>query len=1276
MFIRSMFANLCVASLAVVAACSTSDDASVDTSTTTAPLLSSSFTVPGSFTYVVPAGVSQLKATVRGGGGGGGGYDISCGGNGGNGASAVGTFAVTPGQSITVQVGGGGAGGTGGTNAAGGNGGISALGLGGRGGNSGPVGSSGAGGGGGGASGIAGAGVTIIAGGGGGGTGGSCCTNPTTNGANGGAGGTGGGAANRNGGAGATNTIDGGGGGGGGGGAVGGIGGAFHLDGAASPPAGGGGTTATTGTFVSITNTAGTGATGSAGRCTAGTAAAASPGSVVIEVATGCGNEVLDAGEGCDDGNAIDTDGCTNACKITLTNNCNARSAGAIGSASCSSGVCDIAGNAAPGTCEAANVCGNGALEIGEGCDDGGTSAGDGCSALCTIETGNTCNSNVAGVTGAASCQSGVCDLTTGGAGTCEPALTCGNGLLESGESCDDGNTLASDGCNATCLIETNNPCGVTGAASCESGVCDTVGQAAPGMCEAALTCGNGARDAGEGCDDGNIIPSDGCDALCKIEDGNGCSVAIGLGAVGDSSCQSGICNTAGGPPGICAASQTCGNNVVELGEGCDDGARITGDGCDAACKIENGTACGTRVNGLNGSASCQSGICDAAGNPAPGICEAAALCGNSLLEANEGCDDGNLVTNDGCTATCLIELNQSCNELPPGLIADTSCVTGVCDQSLGQPGRCEASAACGNGRVDAGEGCDDGDTTSGDGCSATCTIEDGRPCGNSAPGTTGAVSCASGVCDVAGNNSPGVCEPANTCGNSVRDAGEGCDDGNATPGDGCGATCLIEDGRACANNGAASCESGVCDVTGGSPGTCEAASICGNGTLDSGEGCDDGNTAVGDACNVTCNIEDGNACNSAAPGLTGNGSCASGICDTAGNSAPGVCEPQRMCGNGVLEAGEGCDDANVLSGDACDAACDIETGNACNDNVAGTVGNTSCASAICNRANGAPGVCSAADVCGNGVREVGEGCDDGNTVAADGCTTTCKIEDNNACNQTAPGAADNSSCASGVCNTAQGQPGVCLPVGACGNNVREGAEGCDDGNRVRGDGCNEICKLENGEFCTTDEVCASGVCDPASQVCEPANQCGNGALEANEGCDDGNTVAGDGCTMLCRVETGQPCGPGGGTSCESGVCDTMGHAAPGVCEPAATCGNGRIETDETCDDGNTVDGDACNSRCGGSVCTEQTQCGTGTYCKLEQTPGSCVATEPPGSSCSTDFECQSANCVEAQCSADLKYGISGGGCNTNHRSGGAPWAIALMLLAFIAQRRSYASRR
>src|SRR5207244_3859190 len=57
------------------------------------------------------------------------------------------------------------------------------------------------------------------------------------------------------------------------------------------------------------------------------------------------------------------------------------------------------------------------------------------------------------------------------------PAQTCGNGVVEAPEQCDNGNTLSGDCCSATCQNEADggvcddgNAC--TSSATCASGVC------------------------------------------------------------------------------------------------------------------------------------------------------------------------------------------------------------------------------------------------------------------------------------------------------------------------------------------------------------------------------------------------------------------------------------------------------------------------------------------------------------------------------------------------------------------------------------------------------------------------------------------------------------------------------------------------------------------------------------------------------------------------------------------------------------------------------------
>ncbi|MBL9038940.1 MAG: DUF11 domain-containing protein, partial [Archangium sp.] len=387
---------------------------------------------------------------------------------------------------------------------------------------------------------------------------------------------------------------------------------------------------------------------------------------------SGCGNGTLQTGEGCDDTNLDGGDGCSATCLVENTFNCNTTSPGATGSASCASGVCDTTNTPSP-RCEAANTCGNGTREVGEGCDDGNTTNTDGCSSTCLVEVNFNCNTSSPGLTGTASCvATALCDTTNTPAPRCELLNSCGNGTRETGEGCDDGNTTNSDGCSSTCRVEVNSPCnsaspGLTGTASCvATAVCDSTHSPAP-RCETANACGNGNREAGEGCDDGNATSGDGCSSACLVEAGSSCNTSS-PGLTGTASCvATATCDTTHTPAARCEALNTCGNNVREAGEGCDDGNTSNSDGCSSGCRVEVNSACNSASPGLTGTASCvATAVCDS--TLSTPTCELANACGNGNREAGEGCDDGNVLNNDGCTSGCLVEAGSSCNTSSPGL--------------------------------------------------------------------------------------------------------------------------------------------------------------------------------------------------------------------------------------------------------------------------------------------------------------------------------------------------------------------------------------------------------------------------------------------------------------------------------------------------------------------------------------------------------------------------------------------------------------------------------
>ena len=187
------------------------------------------------------------------------------------------------------------------------------------------------------------------------------------------------------------------------------------------------------------------------------------------------------------------------------------------------------------------------------------------------------------------SCDGGPCAQPDGA-----PAgPVCGDGRIDEKEACDDGNTKAGDGCNATCTaVEPGWACPTPGircqAAKCGDGVvagaeeCDFPPGAPVTGCDATtcritagfdcdpktlkcapVVCGDGKIQRGETCEDGNDLPFDGC-FKCRKEP----------------ACVNGVCQGA------------CGDGERFAGEECDDGNTRDGDGCSSTCKVEVGYAC------------------------------------------------------------------------------------------------------------------------------------------------------------------------------------------------------------------------------------------------------------------------------------------------------------------------------------------------------------------------------------------------------------------------------------------------------------------------------------------------------------------------------------------------------------------------------------------------------------------------------------------------------------------------------------------------------------
>jgi fibro-slime domain-containing protein len=110
-----------------------------------------------------------------------------------------------------------------------------------------------------------------------------------------------------------------------------------------------------------------------------------------------------------------------------------------------------------------------------------------------------------------------------------------------------------------------------------------------------------------------------------------------------------------------------------------------------------------------------------------------------------------------------------------------------------------------------------------------------------------------------------------------------------------------------------------------------------------------------------------------------------------------------------------------MTSGDGCSATCQLEPGFAC-------VNMGSPPLSVCHKT-----------VCGDGIKEGFEQCDDGNLIPYDGCSPTCTLD---------------AKCSGGTCTA------------VCGDGLKSPQEQCDDGNTINGDGCSSTCMIEPGWTC------------------------------------------------------------------------------------------------------------------------------------------------------------------------------------------------------------------
>ncbi len=691
----------------------------------------------------------------------------------------------------------------------------------------------------------------------------------------------------------------------------------------------------------------------------------------------------------------------------------------------------------------------------------------------------------------------------------------CGDGVLGGREECDDGNDVNTDECTNACRRATcgdgitnrtlgratvESPrldLGEDGAgflcddgAHCPETSCDvsTVHYAAEhGICQALgyeraleVTWGGGEGTGTEGtlhayrwdCFDYVCFPSDIADTGAPCDEYEMLASIKCEGIVGEE-CDDGPDNAL--EPGACRPDCTlpvCGDGIVDTDEECDDANRVADDGCSNNCLLPQ--------------------------------------CGDGVVQGDEDCDDGNDDDSDGCKSDCtepfcgdgVVSATERVDTINGPTVTNPFGVTGrVCDDgatcqgsscdvatnpTAPEHGICEALGYEQAESVRWGGGPGESDTSMPHAYNWVCAAFDCGPstnsyssdnCGSSEMLNT--IVCRGGIteaCDAGDANADTPGAPCRTdctlprCGDGVIDPGEDCDDGNDIADDGCSNLCLRPQ--------------------------------CGDGVRQAGEECDDGNEDDTDGCLTGCVLP----------------SCGDGIVSTFERTdtleGPVVTNPfgarGRVCDDGATCFGADCDvstngsatEHGICQALGYDRAVRVNWGSGPgeSDSPMPHAYNWTCSGFVC----GPSGDSYSSDNCSSSemLRDI---------TCTGGFDEECDEGDENSM---APGAACRPTCRAPW----------------CGDGVTDPGEECDDGNTVATDGCSNLCRTP---------------------------RCGDGVVQValGEECDDGNDIDDDLCSNICEFGAGRPpCADGDlGSAVGAGV--ISGTTVGAGSDLTSTCG-------------------------------------------------------------------------------------------------------------------------
>ncbi|NMC71903.1 MAG: hypothetical protein GYA57_17850 [Myxococcales bacterium] len=715
-------------------------------------------------------------------------------------------------------------------------------------------------------------------------------------------------------------------------------------------------------------------------------------------------------------------------------------------------------------------------------------------------------------------------DCSTTGACLCSDEVPCGNGVVDEGEECDDGNRDTGDGCSPACRRE-----------FCGDGVVGTLLPVGDGFESGGLaalpwvpdeTYGWGVYDTRRHTGSYSLVSRNsgvaGSTASVALRASTGGRICFWYGGVSEACCdvfhfeiddtvvfrRSGnhlewtefCADVEDGPHDF--EWRYVKNDTVDIGadafwiddvtlvpgrvEECDDGNASNEDACLADCR---NAFCGdgfvrADTEECDGASPrtcwtpCRSlGFEECVGCRWSGLCEAPADVCNG---ADDDCDG---VTDEGFT--CRAGATESCTTTCGSIgsrVCSAGCVWGACAPPAEV---CNGADDDCDGTTDETFACVQGSTGA---CTTTCGSTGTRVC---------SASCAWESC----------VPPAESCNGADDDCDGACDDGFeccARSGATCATTCGSTGTRVCST----SCTWGSCVPPAES---CNGLDDNCDGMTDEGFTCRAGAT---ESCTTACGSNGARSCSAGCVW----GACVppAEVCNGADDDCDGTTDETFAC---VLGAFEACSVGSCTGSRTCQAGC---TWGAC----------AVLATELCNGVD---------DDC-DGATDETFACVQGSTGA---CTTTCGSTGTRVCS---------ASCAWESCVP---------PAESC-NGLDDNCDGMtDEGFTCRAgatESCTTACGSSGSRSCLAG--CVWGACEPPAEVCNGVDDDCDTASDDGFDCCAGGVRA---CPTSCRSTGVQVCSEAcvwgtcypPGESCTNGVdddCDTLADAADPDCTGGGVC--------------------------------------------------------------------------------------------------------------------------